>query len=93
MAKKKAKTDIPFEAALEELQQIVDQLDEGELPLEDSLSQFERGMALLKQCHATLTSAEKRVELLTGVADDGTAETAPFDADATEDFGGRGQLF
>ena len=97
MAKKKAKpADVPFEAALEELHAVVDRLDGGELPLDESLEQFERGMTLLKQCHATLTAAEKRVELLTGVGEDGTPETAPFDTEATADPGtpGRGgELF
>ena len=86
MAKKKAKAaEVPFEAALEELHQIVERLDGGELPLEKSLDQFERGMTLLKQCHATLATAEKRVELLTGVGEDGSPQTAPFDTEATAD--------
>lgn len=88
MAKKKAakkKPDVSFEDALAELTEIVEQLDTGELPLEESLTQFERGMALMKQCHATLSAAEKRVEQLTGFDADGNAETEPFDDVATAD--------
>ena len=92
MAKKKAKAAPAFEEALEELHGIVEQLDGGDLPLEESLERFERGMTLLKQCHATLSDAEKRVELLTGVGEDGTPQTAPFDAEATADKGS-GSLF
>ena len=98
MAKKKPKAaDVPFEEALETLHGIVERLDGGELPLQESLDEFERGMGLLKQCHATLTAAEKRVEILTGVGEDGTPQTAPFDAEATADRGtvgrGGGELF
>ena len=93
MAKKKAKSAPSFEDALEELHEIVERLDGGELPLEESLDQFERGMTLLKQCHATLTAAEKRVELLVGVGEDGELETAPFDAEATADKSRGGELF
>ena len=89
MAKKKTKS-VPFEDALVELHEIVEQLDAGELPLEESLTRFERGMTLLRQCHQTLSEAEKRVELLTGVSADGQPETAPFDSEATAD---RGALF
>ena len=89
MAKKKAtkkKANEPsFEDALAELTDIVEQLDSGELPLEESLEQFERGMTLMKKCHATLSEAEKRVELLTGVDADGNPIVEPFDDQATAD--------
>lgn len=87
MAKKKAakKSEPAFEQALAELTEIVEKLDNGELPLEESLDQFERGMALMKQCHATLSAAEKRVEVLTGFDESGEPVVEPFDDDATAD--------
>jgi exodeoxyribonuclease VII small subunit len=53
-----------FEAALEDLEQVVEQLETGELPLEDSLSAFEKGVGLVKFCQQKLDEVEKRVELL-----------------------------
>lgn len=85
-AKKKASAaESSFEEALAALTDIVEELDSGELALEESLDKFERGMALMKQCHAVLASAEKRVEKLTGFNADGEPETEPFDDVATAD--------
>lgn len=53
-----------FEAALEELESVVEQLENGELPLEESLAAFEQGVGLVKYCNQKLTEAEQRVELL-----------------------------
>ena len=53
-----------FEIALEELEQVVEQLETGELPLEDSLSAFEKGVGLVKFCQQKLDEVEKKVELL-----------------------------
>jgi exodeoxyribonuclease VII small subunit len=53
-----------FEIALEELEGVVEQLETGELPLEESLVAFERGVGLVVYCNDKLTEAEKRVELL-----------------------------
>jgi len=58
-------TDIKFEDALQRLEQIVDQLEAGDLPLEDSLKVFEEGVALARRCAKYLEEAEKRIELLT----------------------------
>jgi exodeoxyribonuclease VII small subunit len=55
-----------FEAAIEQLATIVDQLEAGELPLEQSLALFERGILLAKSSQAQLDRAEKRVEQLLG---------------------------
>lgn len=54
-----------FESALSELEMIVKTLEDGQLPLEQSLERFERGIALSRYCHARLEDAERRVELLT----------------------------
>jgi exodeoxyribonuclease VII small subunit len=53
-----------FEAALEELESVVEQLETGELPLEESLVAFEKGVGLVVYCNQKLTEAEKKVELL-----------------------------
>ena len=54
-----------FESALDELETIVKTLEDGQLPLEQSLERFERGIALSRFCHTRLEDAERRVELLT----------------------------
>jgi exodeoxyribonuclease VII small subunit len=56
--------DKNFEAALEELEGVVEQLETGELPLEESLVAFEKGVGLVIYCNQKLTEAEKKVELL-----------------------------
>jgi exodeoxyribonuclease VII small subunit len=53
-----------FETALEELEAVVEQLETGELPLEESLVAFEKGVGLVVFCNQKLTEAEKKVELL-----------------------------
>ena len=53
-----------FEASLEELERIVKQLEKGDLPLEQSLQLFEKGMRLSAQCKRQLEEAESRVEIL-----------------------------
>lgn len=53
-----------FETALQELENIVTRLEHGDLPLEETLQQFERGMALTRTCRQSLESAELRVRNL-----------------------------
>ena len=72
-----------FEQALERLEQIVHQLEEGQVGLEESLARYEEGVKLLKRCYAILQQAEKRIELLTDVDEEGNPITEPFDATAT----------
>jgi exodeoxyribonuclease VII small subunit len=55
-----------FEAALNELEQIVSKLERGDLKLEESLKLFERGVALTKQCRKSLETAELTVKQLLG---------------------------
>ena len=81
-----AETEAPsFEGSIVELQSIVGQLEDGSLPLEESMEQFERGISLLRNCYKVLEQAEQRIEVLTNVAEDGTVETETFDASATFD--------
>lgn len=70
-------TDIKFEDALARLEQIVDTLEAGNLPLEDSLKAFEEGIGLARRCARYLEEAEKRVELLTK-DETGLLRTEPF---------------
>jgi exodeoxyribonuclease VII small subunit len=53
-----------FEIALEDLEKLVEQLESGELSLEDSLAAFEKGVALVKYCNQKLGEVEKKIELL-----------------------------
>ena len=73
MSKKQTQPD--FEKSLAELEGLVETLEKGELSLEETLKQFERGMSLTKHCQEALKSAEQRVEILLG---DGET-TQPFD--------------
>lgn len=56
--------ELKFEAALAELEQIVARMEGGQMPLEDMMKQFERGMKLSKFCSAKLGETEKRIEIL-----------------------------
>ena len=63
MAKKKISSEsLDFELALKELESIVERMEKGEQTLEESLSDFERGMKLSRQCQNNLKQAEQRVE-------------------------------
>ena len=77
MTPKKGKT-IDFEQALGELETVVEKLEHGDLPLEEALKQFERGIELTRGCQASLKQAEQRVEILLARTPDATPE--PFDA-------------
>jgi exodeoxyribonuclease VII small subunit len=67
---------IPFEAALAELESLVGQLEQGELPLEDALQRFEQGVALVRTCQNALQLAEQKVEQL--MERNGGLEILPF---------------
>jgi exodeoxyribonuclease VII small subunit len=58
------KQEPTFEQALVELEQIVQKLEKGELPLEDSLRLYEEGIRLSRLCHGKLEEAEGRIEVL-----------------------------
>ncbi len=67
-----------FENALKELEQIVEQLEDSELPLDDALKLFERGIKLSQFCSAKLDDAEQKVELLIKGAN-GALRPVPFE--------------
>ena len=65
MTERKPKDEIgklTFEQAIGQLKGIVDRIEQGEIPLQDSLEQYEKGMALIKHCRDILQTAEKRIE-------------------------------
>ena len=70
------KPPAPFEAGLQELENIVREMESGELPLERALELFEKGMKLSESCRKQLEEAETRVELLVRKGDKVQAE--PF---------------
>ena len=64
-------TEPSFEDALRRLSEIVEKLEDGELPLEDSLKLFEEGVRLARTSQSRLDAAERRVEELLGIDQDG----------------------
>lgn len=98
MAKKKttksksSESDQPsFEESLESLNGVVQQLEDGQLPLSDSLTQYELGVKHLKNCHTALKEAQRKIELLVKIDKDGNLVTQDFDDSATSELGGARQ--
>jgi exodeoxyribonuclease VII small subunit len=72
---------MPFERAIEELESIVKRLEEGKVPLEESVTIYERGEALKKRCEELLRQAEARVEKITLDANGKPTGSQPLDVD------------
>jgi exodeoxyribonuclease VII small subunit len=72
---------LPFERAIEELEQIVKDLEAGKVPLEQSVVLYERGEALKKRCEELLRAAEARVEKITLDASGKPTGSEPLDVD------------
>lgn len=72
---------LPFEKALAELEQIVGQLERGDVPLERSIAIYERGNRLKAHCEALLRKAELKVEVITQGADGRPTGVKPLDVD------------
>ena len=68
---------LSFEGALEQLEGLVEQLESGDLPLEDALKAFEQGVALSRRCASDLDAADRRIEVL--VEQGAGLATEPFD--------------
>ena len=89
MAKRKSQSEvsdngeIALEPAMAELAQIVSRLESGQETLDESLAQFERGMALLRVCHRKLDAAAQRIEIVTKLTATDDTETTEFDATST----------
>ena len=68
-----------FEQALTALEHVVQQLEDGQVGLEESLACYEKGIGLIKQCHGQLHNVEQRIAKLTGVDADGKPTLEPFE--------------
>jgi exodeoxyribonuclease VII small subunit len=73
-------SELSFEDAIRRLGHIVEQLEQGDLPLEASLRLFEEGIGLARVSQRRLDGAERRIEELLGTDDDGAPLTRPFEA-------------
>ena len=71
-----AESPVDFERSLAELEALVERLEHGELPLDDALKSFERGVALTRQCQGALKAAQQKVEILLNSS--GNADPEPF---------------
>ena len=74
---KKKEIGFNFEQALEDLEELVTSMEEGELSLEESLQAFEKGIKLTRECQAALKSAEQKVQIL--INENGDTEELEFD--------------
>jgi exodeoxyribonuclease VII small subunit len=72
-----------FETAMRDLEQLVERLEQGDLPLEESLAAFERGVMLTRLCQTALKEAEQKVEILLKKA--GESAIADFTAEESQD--------
>jgi len=72
-----------FEQALAELEALVARLERGDMPLDDALKTFERGVELTRQCQGSLKAAQQRVEIL--LKRNGQTESEPFTVAESQD--------
>jgi exodeoxyribonuclease VII small subunit len=85
MPSSKAQEDpkpLDFEAAMRDLEELVERLEHGDLPLEESLAAFERGVMLTRSCQTALKEAEQKVEILLKKA--GEPRVEDFNNDETK---------
>ncbi len=80
--KKTTKTDematLSFEQAIDELNKVVVRIEDGRVPLQDSIDQYERGMELIRHCRTILQAAEKRIEQISAEKKHTSADTKPI---------------
>ena len=74
---KKKETGFNFEAALEQLEELVTAMEAGELSLEESLQAFEKGIKLTRECQTALKNAEQKVQVL--INENGDTEELEFE--------------
>ena len=77
MTNRKKAENLTFEESMQELESIVKQMELGELPLEDALQRFERGIQLARHSQQKLKQAEQKVQILMGQNDQSSLQ--PFD--------------
>ena len=70
--------EIKFEKALEKLEKIIEDLENGNIPLEDALKKYEEGVQLSRLCQKRLAQAEKKIDILTRSLD-GNLKAEPFE--------------
>lgn len=80
-----------FEQSLSALEEVVQELEAGKLPLDEALGRYEEGVGYLKSCYKQLSQAERRIELLSGVDAEGNAITEPLADEAGDDLGEKAQ--
>ena len=85
MSDKPVETPATFEAAVKRLSEIVQMLERGDLPLEESLRLFEEGVKLSRVSQERLDAAQKRVDELLGVDSNGRPRTVPFATTADDE--------
>ena len=73
--------EMSFEDAMKALESVVDRLERGDVPLEDSIALYERGAALKAHCQAKLAAAEEKVAAITLDSEGKPTGTEPFAAD------------
>ena len=78
-----AKTTFHFEQSLAELESLVENMESGEMSLEDSLKAFEQGIKYTRDCQNALAKAEQKVQLL--LQKNGQIEAQSFDTSSAED--------
>jgi len=61
---------LSFEEAIQDLTEIVDKIEKGDTPLQTSIEQYEKGMALIKHCRGILQAAEKKIEKVSQAGDE-----------------------
>lgn len=86
MAKRPTKPEkLGFEDAIEQLEALIDQIESGEIGLEESLKRYEQGSALIKRCRGILDGAQAKIAELTAGADGSLAVHGENQGEAGED--------
>ncbi|MGC9453380.1 MAG: exodeoxyribonuclease VII small subunit [Phycisphaerae bacterium] len=84
-----AEQKVTFEQALEQLEKIVEQIESGEVSLEESIDKYAQGIKLIKQCRSILDEAERKIQLLSETESGELSKSGelpePADADEQED--------
>lgn len=68
-----------FEDALAELEQVVGELESGNLGLSEALEKYEKGVQVLKSCYQSLQIAEQKIEMLSAIGEDGEVKVRPVE--------------
>lgn len=75
--------EIKFEEALKKLQEIVEELESGNIPLDESLAKYEEGIRLVRLCQKKLQEAKKKIEVLVKTKD-GKVKIEPFEEESAK---------